>query len=164
MQPPLNQTRKKQGKQRFLTVQAGSPVPSPASPTLCRRAGCSEPREDSQPTAPLTQVSPSLLPLPSPDHAAGHCIRPPDQGQMPKPRVWVGTLNFHCWSIQRNHVKGADFRKKAAERMGGRHAGLGGGFCTGHERSSCYKKILQQYWGDKWSLSILHVLEYSLCI
>lgn len=92
----LKPDKEKASQTQVSQFRQAALCPPPACPTLCRRAGCSEPREDSQPAAPLIQVSPSLLPLPSPDPAAGHCIRPPDQGQMPKPRVRVGTLNFHC--------------------------------------------------------------------
>ena len=121
MQHSVNQSRKKQRKQRFRS-SGRQPCTLPGKHRKSGQgAGCQEPwlGEDSPPTA--------------------HQDRSPHLASSSFPR---------CWIIQRNHVKAADFRKNAAERMGVRHAGLGGGFCTGHQRPRCYKRILQQYWGE----------------
>lgn len=118
-------------------LQFGQPCAHPCQPPAPPAGSVLRATRGQPPHSPLGQVSPSLLPIPAPDAAAGRGIRQPEQVQMPKPRARVSTLNFHCWIVR--------FREKAAARMVGRHAGLGGGFCTVPERPRCYKKALQQF-------------------
>lgn len=124
---------------QFMWAALSPPRPAPDS-----SGQGAQRRKDSHPAAPVTG-----FPFPASSSLPRSCIRQPDQVQMPKPKGQVSTLNFHCWMTRRKHVERADFSNKAAERIDGGQAGLGGEFCTGHERSGCSKKISQQYWGKE---------------